>query len=130
MRGVLARLQGGIYVGCADDPLTQTGIQVLRMEAEKDVAGLPELVDRIQELLLDEGRGSIVAEIWFGVAIYSVPTVDVPGSVDSHRVILRRCWHNSPCGEIGSGRADKLAFKRVQGLRLGGVLGPSPEESR
>jgi hypothetical protein len=71
------------------DSLTQTGIQVLGMEAEKNIARLPEGVGGIQEFPLDEGWGSIVAEIRLAVAIYSVPTVDVPGSFGSHDLILR-----------------------------------------
>jgi hypothetical protein len=73
-----------MYVGGADDSLTQAWVEVFRMDAEKEVARLPELVGGIQEFCLNERRGSIVAEIRLAIAIDSVATVDVPGSVGSH----------------------------------------------
>jgi len=93
--GLLPGLGRAIRVRRADDSLAETGIQVLGMEAEKDVARSPNRVGRIQKFLLNEWRSSIILEIRVAIAIYAPTTVYSHGSI----VSKARFWM---CVRIGA----------------------------
>ena len=87
--GLLPDLVVDSWVRRANDSFAEAWVQVLGMQAEKDVARLPDLARRVEKLLFNGGVGSIVVEVRVVTPIDPVSPVDIRSSEERHALIVR-----------------------------------------
>jgi hypothetical protein len=92
----------GLRVRRANESFAEARVQVLGMEPEEDVAGLPDLAGRIEKLLFNGGMGSVIAKIGFVTPIDPMPAIDSRTSEERHAFILRVRAAVSPRYIVGS----------------------------